>query len=748
MPLQARTTTVNNNLVRNLPALRYPMSKGKVSASASFEANPTASIEYTEVDSIAIASIEGAYRPGTKVSMYGINYVVVRFGYDRVRYPVAGLQFDLFNASISLEGVTEKNGRAKVAIIPPGATAAEQQELQDKSLLDQLQDKAALEGYIDYNQGNDPVVKQMDQGGSWSFSDIEVLTDGKNEIALNLDGYDRAELTWRQEDAVTPPQKGPKTIFTLKPPDVKELREFSKDYDSPPENTVVLRDLSNNFDESGEKKVNKVTRVVNGNPESEVITTYGFAYNKRNIVTNTGELFSNQPERFWIPVEYQKTDYIYRRAGSTTVKVRVEVPKEAFGIQYQQKEYVDLFIHPDYRGFVSEGISLGDQELTISSATEYLVEVVTTGWKLVRFIKETEGDEGTLDPENPYMPLLVFRRIPFYARTVYVLKTGRKSGDKIDPPFRVEWTDYDSLDPRLKQEVDSLSQVSSNRKVGVLYPDPNYSIPFLIFAQYDGANSFAFVRDPEGDEDEGGRVKRYTTGQETRNEVERTLIESDYYSERIMEYSSQDPGFDNSIEQISFRYTTGTIPNAQTRQREYESKEQPVGGGQPRQDRFRYWVTTSDNSEYLPKGGSVSVDQAKTLNEALKAISIQLRKASMQNSQCSKTIAWFYPMIRPGDYVNCGAERFRGSGRWRVMSTSWSLDYKGANNPLGLVVTTEGTQITVGLDRTRSVTFSKDKLPPELDSNTQDPNLIVTLEGEGFSLSGTVLPSLPNRRNF
>lgn len=756
MPVHGRGNTTSNNLVANLPNLPVPITVGTVSASLSFESNPTATIEYQQITLSEITNIESAYRLGSTLILYGVKYVVARFGYERVAFPSQYERINLYNASVSLEGVAEKAARSQSAKIPAGSTQAQREALMTKTLLEQRQDQAALVGYLDFCTIDLPEVRKMNEGRTWVFSEPEILVDGKNEIVFDFDGYDRAELSWEQTET-NAPVNGPATVFTLPPPTVKVLKEFSDKYNEPPENSVVLKDLSNNFDESGQKKVYKETRVVNGNPERETISTYGFAYNKADIATPEGDLFYDQPIDFWNVVEYQQTDYIYRKNSGTKITVKVQQPDTAQPPSAISDELdllirssiVDLVVHPDYEDFIEVSIfSLGDQEITVFSTTEYLVEIVTTGWKLVRFLKEAEGDDGTLDPENPKLSLYLFRKIPFFSRTVYVLRTARKSGDKVDPPFRIEWVQYDALEPRVKAKVNPSQNVTRDGRVGLIYPDPNYSIPLKIFAQYDAANSFAATLDPEEEEDNNGNIKRYTTGQETRNEVERTIIDPDYYSERIVDYSSQDPGFDNAIESISFRYTTGTLPDAQTRRVDYEQKIVPVGQTVAKPTKFRYWVTTDNNSKYVQKGGSVNITGATSLEQALEVLQIQLRKTSVQASQSSKTIAWFYPTIRPGDTITFGSDRFQGEGKWRVMSLSWTLDYKGGNTPLGQVVTCDGTQVTVGLDKKRGVRIQSEKLPPEIEGNEQDPALTARLEGEGFQFSGRVMPVLQTRRNF
>jgi hypothetical protein len=147
----------------------------------------------------------------------------------------------------------------------------------------------------------------------------------------------------------------------------------------------------------------------------------------------------------------------------------------------------------------------------------------------------------------------------------------------------------------------------------------------------------------------------------------------------------------------------------------------------------------------IDAGGSVSYPGAQTVEEARLAGEVDLRKKSMQASRSQKTIFGFYPNLRCGQPIVTEKNRFNNLGQWRAVTIQWQLDYKGIVEPFGLLVTTPGTQVTVGLDRLNPVTISA--IPNGTTGGASSPTATIVpsvIPGE----MGDILPYLQTRRNY
>lgn len=706
MVIRGRSAYSKSNRILSLPQLPYPLINGKIQWNDSFDSQASGSIEYTNVNDGDRQRIFDAYNDGDKITLYGMKFEVTARGYTRQKAKFGRGLAETFAVTITLR-----------------EEQPEEPETESTTPKNPFSDKK-----------------------EWVFSDIEVIADGANTLGMLEQGYNNAVLTFDQEEE----EKGniPGETFSLVEPVIVTRDEGDRTLTTAPPNTFVLRDFSSNFDESGPKKVLKSVTRLNGKVMRETIRTYGFQYLAEDINAGDGILYYTPASDFWREIDYRQNIYTYAPVGATSLNIRVLVP----GISGLKR--INFIVHPDYARFANIGVT-NDGTVSFQSNARYLISQITTGWRSLRLKKETEN-RNTLDPQDPYYPYWQFRKVPFYGGVFYALQSTRRVyGDDVESvPFRIEFTDYASLPDRLKQRVQSNFDLTQDGKVAVLYPEPNYVEPLFIESEYSYSSSFVWAFDPEAEADPDQFIPgtnrrasrpRLTSGEESYTIVNRQIVNSNQFTEYVTEYSSQDPGFDNSAERYSFREMDGQPPEADSIVQEYESRE--------RRDRRTnsvgnpvYYIST-ENAERFPEGGTVNVPGVYSATAAVEALEWELRKANMQVSQAQKTVTWFFPEIRGGDAVKVGGDRFSNEGTWRVNSVSWVLEYKGlsvdGDRPL---VTCPGTQLNLGLDKPQPISLSTGNAP-STDQAFDDPEIRISVVGSPDGLAANV-PVLAGRRNF
>jgi len=724
MPVRGRKTSFQSNRVANPQYIPPFMVSGKVTWNNAMDAFGTASIEYEGLEYEVLQQVRQALPIDKIENIYGLQYKIKSFSYNHQNFSPNDQSVDRYSVSIALEEYRSFQGIQIKTITPVN--------------LDSIQ-------------------------GDIGFPADVVISDGQNTYSRFDQGYYDAELTFgsNSDEGGGSINDEPKTVFRLKDSVSSQLLEGDSYAKIPPTNTTVLRDSTSNFDESGPKKILKRTVRQDGQLLIEEMTTYGFAYlyediraGIANINAGAGDLYDTNPQRFWQPVEFKRTVYNYQGIGSLVLRVTVIPPGDS-GVVPRSVKFI---IHPDYSQFASIGEeSLSGFNVAFRSNAQYLVSSVTTGWKLLRLKKE-DNSRSTLDPLDPYYPFFHFRKTPYYAQTYYKLKNSRVIlGKDSNLPFKVEFTEYSKLPLGLQQRFSQ--EDITDGKVAILYPDPNYVEPLYIEVESSQSNSFVWANDPEGsvnpDEFIPGTnrhsLPHLMSGEESFSETRRIILFSDLYTEYVVQYSSQDPGFDNSAELYSFREVSGQPPQPQNRIRQYDSKQVQPGGADAKSAKDKkYLVSTPQFQKYVSKGGSVSVPTAKSLGAAVQQLRDQLRKAYIQANPGQKTVAWFYPSLRSGCHCYFGGDRIanRTDGTsWVITSVTWSLEYRGRNNDLDdLLVTTPGTQLQLGLDMPNmQIAIRADTSGS--DAGVENPIVDTRIVSQPTTASD-YFPPLPNRRNF
>jgi hypothetical protein len=768
MPILTRTSFTHSPLVFNVPSLPYRMFAGEISYSDSMTSEPTATLVYTGVSREAIAKIERAYPMGRRVTLYGVPMEVNNRSYtqDSVKVDRVGW-LDSYTVTISLQFLSIfLQAKARFGSGISGRVTANQgsrPKWQEK--LEELGNEADLKGFIAYSDGLR--VKSLGFGKTWKFTREQVLEVGGSSVALPSEGYNKALLTWGMGNNASSNTPAPNAPLTPKKPEELTLTEGDVDPEIPPDNDVrrwisgeeqaaeaqKLRDMSSNFDQSGPTKFKRTVTTIDGTPESEKYELWGYVYRYIDIFDEDAYPRSPSeytPADFWQLVEERETTYKYSNLDDyTNLALDITDPDEP-------KRKLKAIVHPDFQQFVSGGPQVSS--LTIRSETQYLLETVTKGRKLTRLVQESDA-RNTLDPTDPWVEAELFEPTwtPYEDRTAYLLKPSRGTFTPEDEqlPFRVEFADYDSLEPRI-QELVTKSVTTRSGQVAILYPDPNFVEALWIAEEGRQANSYRWAPDPEADvdiapdpDDPPRPPEHFQTGEESETRIKRTPTEPEEgrYTETTRQYSSQDPQFVAVAEQTTFREMQGTPPSPTVRRKSFEPEEVDPKAKKPDRTTFTL-VTTPDVANRYPEGeGGINIPGANTLSEAKKGLQVRLRRSGLQNTQAQYKVYGFYPRMKPGDTVAIEGDRHQSLGRWLITQLSWKLTFDGNMADLGTpTVSSDGMSLSLGLDRHRPVQYTNRSRSGSTQGGS--PTVSGRVTGSSLSALGRILKPLPNRRNF
>jgi len=381
---------------------------------------------------------------------------------------------------------------------------------------------------------------------------------------------------------------------------------------------------------------------------------------------------------------------------------------------------------------------------------QYLTKIITNGWRLFRFVKESNDNLISTDPDDPQYPYCQFQTLNFQSETAYKLETSNTlyGTSSSSVPFTVQWMQYSQLSTELQEEVDVYSQVTQNGLVGILYPDPNYVTPMSVLVETKMESSFAWTPQPDTSAD--NIQPPYMTGREAFYSTVRTFIDTNTYSEKITEFSTDNSGFSDVGEKISFRTVSGKMPEAQTMKQDWQkvnyANNAQTYGNTPANTLY---YLTSDGSKLVASGGTLQYTQATSQAQAQEAALTDLIINGMQDDQRQCTVFSFYPTMKSGDVLTTAVDRYDNIGKWHCMTINWTLKYSGTNNLIASpFCTLESFNVTTGLARNRQLSTStaQSNGSTTVQNSSTDPQLTVT--GGQASVIGTVLINAPNRRQF
>lgn len=788
MPIVSRKYFKNNTVKKNFN-LPIDNRLGTLTVNAGFQEHPSASINYEGVSKSDISSFERAYDPykKRKIRINGIPYRVAPDGgysYNRTPYLYMGReQIDVYTVTINLEGWWKVYCARKVKIKPlvdvkTGKLAANKlaqkagvnfsgnfeiwiDEVDNNAMLsldDVLEEYAAIKGcYVHY--GSNVELKKLNSGSSYNFSWEEQISDGSNQLGV-APYFNGAELTWTPREVIEKDNSNPNSPpeFKLKEPEIKTESEYEQEVDKPPKGTTLLRSLDSNLDQSGPKKVKRTTVTIDGQTDKEIIETWGFAYYLRDFEQQDDYLVISEPNKHWKLIEYQETQYHYEKVDPPVYSVFVPQPR----LTATGGTIYSLVVHPDYEKFIEHIPMLGIQ--FIASNAEYLTRITTKGWKLGRFQQEESGsDTDTTEMEfnaqgesnHPWWKVVKFQKINRYDETQFYIKSMRSDYEQDAVPYSIEWSNWEELDPEMQRRLFTTVTVpvqGSNvtLKVGLITADLDYVEPMLVWTESRQSSSITTMSNPDSTSEDP--LPAFVAGEESYYQSIWRKKTEEYAVEKIVELTASGAGFVDGVENIRYREIQGRPNEAQYRKRSWEEIK-PENKIIPPNYKLttRYYLYSDLIPDWATEGGeSISISAASTFEEALLAAETQLKINTLQSTQETRTVSWFFPNIEGGDFCNFRGDRF--TGRFRVLSMSYTLTFDGSKNIYGLdpICTVEGTQLTLGLWDNRSIRVEKIE-NYDLDASGTDNNQGETPKEDKnatiITLGGVLPATVPNRRN-
>ena len=519
----------------------------------------------------------------------------------------------------------------------------------------------------------------------------------------------------------------PSYLYVEKPSQEETIVESDPNPTSPPEGSTIIRTIdSNSIDGSGPKKTRKTVTTLGGKTVREEIDIYGFRYTSADLNLASGTSAS----ALWKQIEKQIVTYNYKQVSGLFF--------EAYGTPPGGIGQIDLLVHPDYENLVTYS-GIGNR-LSLNLNNKYLTEITTTGWQYNRYEKESSKYlEATFATESE-RDLYKFALTNKKGKTSYKLRTQRSLFDDKNLPFKVEWVKVEDVPSRLRNRVGF--STSSNGYVGIIYPTPNYVEPLAIVESYDIQSSFDKKVSPYITKDKDGNdITTYIVkGEETRNEVIRTIMGANKYKEKVREYSARNGGFEDVAEREFSREVSGSLPQAQYQAAIFEKQESEQTNQLTNSKKYRLQINNPNSEDlYVDLSLPSFIDN---IGMALTYLKTELISRSLSVATKQIKYAWYDPNIKVGDGFSLGD--FTSSGTWIVTNHSVTFNFNGKNNLTNkLLITADGHQITCGNIPNFNTSF---ELAQGEASDTSVPKLEVSVRGGDIELSDFEVTT--SRRNF
>lgn len=630
---------------------------------------------------------------------------------------------------------------------------------------------------VDYNE---PAIKTRNYkaGRVWKINSQDIL------YAIELSKqrlYEYRDTVLSGKDGLpflSPSQRRERTLDQLmngqssrKPPNLLILEESDADVPSvPPADLKQLVSLDMNADFSGTRINYKRTKTLNGQPIEEELFVYGLAYlaqDIRNLAAeapdadfDTPALLGN-PANFWQLIEYTKTTYIYTESNVTiSIKARDKRTNQLLPVKYLDGKSFD---------------------------SRYLSTIKTTGWKLTRFQQEqfdefgsgntdldsrwltetiaNDGDELNVAYSRAQLDSITFRRVPYSSTTQYKLVPATNYYEDVDPvPFSTSEIERKDLG------------FEGTGTVVAAVPDPSFVYPMLVLEERTLTQSFMQMDHPQNilirderaaviadgtlsttDKEDALRDLKLlpwlTTGEDTYKATIRKILPSkntssrnvgkdkdqdnDIYLEYDISASNQDAKFQYSLQQGSFRTIAGRPPSATVFSYSYEDSSDT---DQDDTDPFNYeYVVNSTKDEFNTSVESLQYN-TDDLDKGLAAAKADLEINNFLNVfEDNVNLAWFYPEIRPGDYIEFTDDI--NKGKLRVKSMSLNIDYQDHVNGLTHRICS-GTNLTCGRFEEKDITHNR----RNKDDNNDGFDVTSSVRGED-TIGLSIYPALRTRRN-
>ena len=801
MPVYSRSKNLPN-IIKNPPNLPIPIQFGELVVNGSFEDYPTATATYEGIIEKDLRKFETIYQNfNRQIYINGIPFRVAPDGgynYDREGHLYKGsLKINVYKVTINFESwwkqLVERPIKIKQLIdintgkLPINRLSREANvnysgigfDIYIGKDIDINERMSVGDVLVEYARVNECYVKydatvsieKINNGSGYSFSWEEQETDGTNTLGI-APYFNGAELTWSEpeiEDKKEPEDEEdsgePPPLFEPVQPEVKVEIEGDLDPSIPPKDTVILRDLSSNFDQSGPTKTLRTTTTISNKVDKEVIEIWGFMYLWSDGVFDSDGYWSiSSPDPFWKMIEYTETVYKYE-----------PVPNPIFTINTAKNTTISkLVIHPDYNDYVKL-VGVNNVEFNLGTI-EYLTEVSVSpnSWKMVRLIQESDFDgqyvSMNMEPDDPFLPLIKWKKVQKYEVTKYFNRNAGVDYKSNDVPYSVEWSLWQDLTPEMRQRISVSSQsigvtnwgTADNLEVGLIIPDLNFVPTYLTWVESSQNSSIIMTPHPDS-LPPSDPIPPLLSGSEGYFQSKWKKIDEEFATQYNVEFSAQDGGFNNSAQRVSFKTIEGRPSEADYRHLGWQEANNQAQNRSPRRNTnnlepnrvVRYFLYSDNIPKWAGEGLSASFSVATSKNEALKAAKTELIIQTLQSTQETRNLTWYLPQIQIMDSLNFEEDRFKGI--FKVMNWSYTIKYDSSDNifNLDIIATCDGTNVTLGRFENRSLSIEEIEEPVQPnDVNNDRPQnqgeeAQLETNQESFYQIGSILPlSVPSRRNY
>ena len=440
-------------------------------------------------------------------------------------------------------------------------------------------------------------------------------------------------------------------------------------------------------------------------------------------------------------------------ATETTTKGK-DKKQKSLGIYYQNsndqftRSPTSFNTHKYLVEVVETGWKLG-RFLTEDLNSEAGLDTTTDTRTLYHYVINNPDDPDITAEERERCELvwsaLQFRKFKVYSTKIFSLGEASKYYTNIeDIPYRTEKV-------KLKDIVaeDKTGKLDLEQDVIIAIPDPNYVFPLLSLQEEEIVQGIHTHPNPDNvfikairkeiqdseDSDEEKRAalkenpllpelvvgedsyaRTYRKIQPSKNTKKDTIgvnadIEYEWYTEFSSSANSQDDDFRSSFAQVNFSQRLGKPPGPSVLSERFEEPDDEEDKEKNTKKEKRYFIQSSNANKdnTIDEDKQNSGTDLKCLNvtgtldfptydvdKAKQGAENQLKLENWLNSsEVRLNLAYYYPQIKPGDFITVMDVPDISDGKLRVKSVSFSVNWQ-ANVEGTDIVICDGTSITCG----------------------------------------------------
>lgn len=624
-------STVLTNLMNLDPFFRGLNVTGDINISMQFEDFPTASFSLVTSSLTVAAQLKTRFTNfQTKHVIYGIPFRVSSYNENiqplpNRRYEISiqmegwnkylvnkeiTISFPARTLTYTLKDVAEK---ANVKITNINKTIPLSGELQLKTTVANVIATLVNDLGLTVDYVNETIsLKKYQNSGNISITGDKILSLQTSYNQMDVGGfiYPPTYLEWNKKPSYDYAQE---LLQLQTKPKYEQIRDIETVVTNDPDNAsrqrgseVIIRDMSMNYDVSGETKTREVNTYRGQKIISSRVTVYGYAYISSQLYQSESEGWFGYGSGFWRPVEQYTIVYKYDNV---------------------------------------DGYSLGYEKY---------------GRKLVRFRTETDVGEHksyTVDANNS-KSTSAQRAYASQTANLYEFRWIPIQGDE-----RLELLSYHSTysdsAPQLDQIYETYEEFDSllGRNRTKYERNKSFSMPMYVSKRSMFSNSFAYTVTPKDDpkqkttyEITGEQQKEITKIQilKSKNTRYSGSTDEDKYIETTTVLTSQDSNFSNSFTHVTSNTSSGKPPQGQSYP-VFKKIEQKNVLSQPIRNNNKIIVYANYTGN---KGTTNSVYfDVKTQQEALSALKAQLEKRNLFSVNEFSFTTLFNSTLKPAN--NC-----------------------------------------------------------------------------------------------